>query len=213
MSIVYSPNEERANYLSHALGILLGLAAGIHFLCITYTNYDSLAQLGVWLYLFGVCSSYLASTVYHACPMQSPQRERLRKFDHAAIYWHIAGSYSPVVLAGMRDDMFWGWLLFILVWSCALFGTFTSFRGLKEHSHVETCCFVGMGLLILLAFKPVLDAIGWDAMKWIIAEGIAFITGAVFYSFNKRPFMHTVFHVFVLLGSVCHILALKEVII
>lgn len=212
MSIVYSPKEERANYLSHAVGILIGLAAGSYFLYIAYTQYDFLAQLGVWLYLFGVCSSYIASTMYHACPMQSARRERLRKFDHAAIYWHIAGSYSPVIMIGMPQDMFWGWILFIVVWSCALFGTFTSFRGLKEHSNLETCCFVGMGLIILIAFKPVLNAIGWNSMRWIIAEGIAFITGAIFYSFNKKPFMHTIFHIFVLLGSICHILALWEVI-
>ena len=210
MSITYTPEEERANYLSHAAGILMGLAAGIYFLVITYSRYDALSQLGVWLYLFGVVSSYLASTVYHACPMQSPWRERLRKFDHAAIYWHIAGSYSPIILIGMREAMFWGWLLFIIVWSCALIGTCISFHGLKEHSNIETCCFVGMGLVILLAFKPVLDANGWESMGWIIAEGVAFITGAVFYSFNKKPFMHTVFHGFVLLGSICHIMAIKE---
>ena len=211
MSIHYTSKEELANSISHGVGILIGIIANIVFLDIAYTQYDGLAQLGVWLYAFGVISSYLSSTLYHACKQGIPLRETLRKFDHSAIYWHIAGSYSPITLIGLRDDMFWGWLLFIIVWTCALIGSFMSFRGLKEHSNLETCCFVGMGLAVLIAFKPVLDAIGWDSMGWIIAEGVAFITGAVFYSFKDVPYMHTVFHMFVLLGSVCHIVAVWHI--
>ena len=208
MSIHYTANEERANYLTHGAGFIIGIIASFIFLKMTYTQYDVLAQFGILLYAFGVLSSYLASTIYHASKQGTLRRERLRKFDHSAIYWHIAGSYSPITLIGMRDDMFWGWLLFIIVWTCALFGSFMSFRGLKEHSNLETCCFVGMGLTVLLAFKPVLDAIGWPVMGWIIAEGVAFITGALFYSMNKKAFMHTVFHVFVILGSLCHFVAI-----
>ncbi len=205
MSISYTPNEERANYLSHAAGIIIGLLAGFYFLSIVS---GTLAQWGIWLYLFGVVSSYTASTIYHACPLHSSWRERLRKFDHAAIYWHIAGSYSPITLIGMQEDLFWGWILFTVVWSCALLGTFLSFRGLKEHSNFETGCFVAMGLTVLIAIKPVFNAIGWESMGWIFAEGAAFITGTVFYSFKNIRYMHTVFHGFVLLGSICHIMAI-----
>ena len=208
MSISYTRKEELANSITHGFGVLLGLAASGIFLYIAYTHYDSLAQLGIWLYAFGVISSYLSSTLYHASRQGSSRREILRKFDHSAIYWHIAGSYSPITLIGMREDMFWGWTLFIVVWSCAIIGSVSSFRGLKEHSNLETICFIGMGLVVLLAFKPVLDAIGWTSMGWIIAEGVSFITGAVFYSMNKKRYMHTVFHAFVLLGTICHILAI-----
>ena len=208
MAIFYTKNEELANSLTHGVGVLMGLIASVVFLHIAYTRYNSLACLGVWLYAFGVISSYLSSTLYHGSPQGSKYREVLRKLDHSAIYWHIAGSYSPITLIGLSDNMLWGWILFIIVWSCALIGSFMSFRGLKEHSNLETICFVGMGLVVLLAFKPVLNAIGWTSMGWIIAEGVSFITGAAFYSMNKRRYMHTVFHVFVLLGSICHIMAL-----
>lgn len=208
MSISYTRNEELANSISHGIGILIGLAASSVFLYSAYTHYDALAQLGVWLYAFGVLSSYLSSTLYHASKQGTFYRYILRKFDHSAIYWHIAGSYSPITLIGMREDMFWGWLLFIVVWTCALIGSIMSFRGLKDHSNLETVCFVLMGMVVLIAFKPVLNAIGWESMGWIIAEGVSFITGALFYSMNKRRYMHTVFHVFVLLGSICHIIAL-----
>lgn len=208
MAISYTRNEELANSITHGAGVLIGVIASSIFLYIAYTQLDTLACLGIWLYAFGVISSYLSSTLYHASRQGSKHRQVLRKLDHSAIYWHIAGSYSPITLIGLRGDMTWGWMLFIIVWTCALIGSIMSFKGLKDHSNVETICFVGMGMVVLLAFKPVLNAIGWTSMGWIIAEGVAFITGAAFYSMNKRRFMHTVFHAFVLLGSLCHFMAL-----
>ena len=86
-----------------------------------------------------------------------------------------------------------------------------SFLRLKDHSHVETICFVAMGLSVLVAFKPLIDSVSDVSMAWLIAEGVSYITGAVFYSLNKRRFMHTVFHFFVLLGSVCHIFAVWHI--
>ena len=213
MAIIYTRNEERANTWTHAFGILLGLVACVYFLTLPRVQESGLGILSVLLYAFGVLSSYITSTAYHACPMQSRWREPLRKCDHSAIYCHIAGSYSPICVIGMSESPFWGWLLFILVWSCAVVGTSMSFYRLKEHSYLETACFVGMGLLVLFTFRQVLDCIGWHAMGWIIGEGVAFITGAVFYSFKNVPYTHTVFHVFVLLGSICHITALYYILI
>ena len=86
----------------------------------------------------------------------------------------------------------------------AIAGTVVSFVRLKEHSNVETFCFVGMGLSVLVAFKPLIDTVSTAAVVWIIAEGVSYITGAVFYSFNKKRYMHSVFHFFVLAGSICH---------
>lgn len=207
MAIVYTRNEERANYLSHGAGAVIALVACLFFFHTVYNRYGPLAQLSIWLYAFGVLSSYLSSTFYHACPMQSKWRESLRKLDHAAIYWHIAGSYSPITLIGLAQRPGLCWSLFIIVWACALLGSFMSFRRLKEHSNLETVCFVAMGMLVVFTFKPVVDVIGWESMGWIIAEGVAFVAGAVFYSFNNRPYMHTVFHGFVLLGTLCHLMA------
>ena len=208
MAIKYTINEERANFISHSFGVVIILVVSIYFIAYAPVDVTPMYMLGMLLYSIGASSSYIASSVYHHCPAKSPYREKLRKFDHAAIYWHIAGSYSPITLIGMTAREEWGWILFILVWLCAIVGSVISFRGLKEHSNIETICFVGMGLLMLVAFNPVLECIGWKSMKWILAEGAAFIVGAVFYSFNKIAYMHTVFHVFVLFGSVFHILAI-----
>lgn len=155
--------------------------------------------------------SYIASTVYHALSAWSKWKERLRKWDHAAIYWHIAGSYSPITLIAMRDQGYWGWSLFCFIWACAIAGTVMSFCRLKDHSNLETICFVGMGLSVLVAFKPLIDSVSPATVIWIVAEGVCYITGAVFYSINKRKYMHSVFHFFVLAGSICHIIAVWDI--
>lgn len=211
MAIRYTHREELWNSWSHAGGIVLGVGAGILLLWLAFRGNNSWARLGVGLYLFGMLGSYIASTVYHALPRRSVWKERLRRWDHAAIYWHIAGSYSPLTLVALRTAGYWGWGLFIFVWLCAIAGTIVSFIRLKEHSNLETFCFIGMGLSVLVAFKPLLDTVSTAAVIWIIAEGVSYITGAVFYSFNKKRYMHSVFHFFVLAGSICHIVAVWDV--
>lgn len=211
--IRYTRSEELWNSWSHAAGIVLGVVVGAIFLYMCYTDDNPWARAGVILYLFGMLASYAASTIYHATRLRSKWRERLRKWDHAAIYWHIAGSYSPLTLVALRQQGYWGWSLFSFVWLCAIAGTIVSFRRLKEHSNLETFCFVGMGLSVLIAFKPLIDSVSTAAVVWIIAEGVMYITGALFYSLNRRRYMHSVFHFFVLAGSICHIVAVWDVLI
>ena len=211
MAIRYTRREELWNSWSHAGGIMLGVAAGVLLLWLASRGHSSWASLGVGLYLFGMLGSYIASTMYHALPRRSVWKERLRRWDHAAIYWHIAGSYSPLTLIALRTAGYWGWGLFTFVWLCAIAGTIVSFVHLKEHSNLETFCFIGMGLSVLVAFKPLLDSVSTAAVIWIIAEGVSYITGAIFYSFNKKKYMHSVFHFFVLIGSICHIVAVWDV--
>ena len=138
MSIRYTRREEIWNTWSHAGGILLGIVIGIIFLYMAFRGHSHAAQMGVALYLFGMLGSYIASTVYHALPRRSRWKERLRRWDHAAIYWHIAGSYSPLTLTALRQQGYWGWGLFTFVWLCAIAGTVVSLVRLKEHSNLET---------------------------------------------------------------------------
>ena len=209
--IKYTKGEEIWNAASHGGGILLGVVFGIIFLIWCFQGDNNWARTGVILYLFGMLGSYVASTLYHSIKHHSKWKERLRKWDHAAIYWHIAGSYSPLTLVALRSQGYWGWSLFVFVWACAIAGTITSFIHLKEHSNLETFCFIGMGLSVLVAFKPLMDSVSEAAIIWLIAEGVSYITGAVFYSLNKKKYMHSVFHFFVLAGSVCHIIAVWDV--
>ena len=186
--IRYTKKEEIWNASSHGGGILLGVVFGIIFLVWCFRADNNWARWGVILYLFGMLGSYAASTIYHSIRHHSKWKERLRKWDHAAIYWHIAGSYSPLTLVALRSQGYWGWSLFAFVWACAIAGTITSFIRLKEQNSVSEA-----------------------AIIWLIAEGVSYITGAVFYSLNKKKYMHSVFHFFVLAGSVCHIIAVWDV--
>ena len=199
--IRYTKREEIWNAASHGGGILLGVVIGIIFLVWVFRSDSNWARWGVILYLFGMLGSYVASTLYHSMKHHSKWKERLRKWDHAAIYWHIAGSYSPLTLVALRTQGYWGWSLFTFVWACAIAGTIVSFIHLKEH----------MGLSVLVAFKPLMASVSAAAVIWLIAEGVSYITGAVFYSLNKKKYMHSVFHFFVLAGSICHIIAVWDV--
>jgi len=212
MPIRYTKREELWNAWSHAAGIALGAVLGT-ILIVLAVPHGAWADFGVALYLFGMLASYIASTAYHSLPRTSRWKERLRRWDHAAIYWHIAGSYSPITLVAMRNEGWWGYGLFAFVWAAAIAGTIVSFVKLKEHSHVETLCFVLMGLSVLVAFKPLIHTVSTAAVAWIIAEGVCYITGALFYSLNKRRYMHSVFHFFVLAGSICHIIAVWDVLV
>ena len=210
--IRYTKKEEILNAWSHGGGILMGVVFGVIFLVWCFREDNNWARVGVILYLFGMLGSYIASTVYHSIRHHSKWKERLRRWDHAAIYWHIAGSYSPLTLIALRqENVYWGWGLFCFVWACAIAGTIISHIHLKEHSNVETLCFIGMGLSVLVAFKPLINSVSTAAVVWLIAEGVCYITGALFYSLNNRKYMHSVFYFFVLAGSVCHIIAVWDV--
>ena len=213
MAIRYTKREEQWNAWSHAAGIALGVVLGVVLLVLAVPH-GAWADVGVALYLFGMLASYVASTAYHSLSRHSRWKERLRRWDHAAIYWHIAGSYSPITLYAMRGEGFWGWGLFGFVWLSAIGGTIVSFVKLKEHSYVETICFVLMGLSVLVAFRPLLRVVSTTAVAWIVAEGVCYVTGALFYTLGrKRRYMHSVFHFFVLAGSICHIIAVWDMLL
>ena len=114
MAIRYTKREEQWNTWSHAAGIALGAILGTVLIILAVPR-GAWADVGVALYLFGMLASYAASTIYHALPAKSRWKERLRRWDHAAIYWHIAGSYSPITLVAMRGEGWWGYGLFAFI--------------------------------------------------------------------------------------------------
>lgn len=210
--LFYSRGEETVNSISHGIGVAMGIIVGTLFLMKCHEAHNPWATLGIWLYLFGMCGSYISSTFYHSIKHHSPWKRRLRHWDHAAIYWHIAGSFSPVTLIALRTEGAWGWVLFVFVWLCAIAGTIVSFRKMKEHSYLETICYILMGLSVLIVFKP-LYAVAEVSVYWIIAEGVCYITGAAFYSLRNTRYMHSVFHFFVLAGSACHMVAVWNILV
>ena len=209
----YTSKEEWANTLSHGVGVLAGLIVGVIFLQKASKSADPWASVCTVVFLMGMLTSYITSSLYHGCK-PGKRKEMLRKFDHAAIYFHIAASYTPFTLLVLRDSGFWGWGVFTFVWLVAIGGFILSFTRLKEHSNLETFSFIGMGCAIIVAIKPLIEELAvMDSMPvfwWLIAGGVSYIVGAIFYSFPRVKYMHFVFHLFCLGGSACHLTALWQ---
>lgn len=208
----YSKGEERLNVISHAVGFVCALAVSVFFVGeVIAKGGDGWSLASMLLYAVGMLSSYAFSTAYHATRVGTSARRLLRKFDHAAIYWYIAGCYSPITLIAMRDIGYWGWGIFAFCWLCAIVGTLLCLRKQKKQNILETVCYVLMGLTILVAMKQFYNAVPLSAFLWVVGEGVAYIAGAVLYSIHKVKYVHAIFHFFVMLGTLCHMIAVWQV--
>ena len=210
----YSAKEERANTFTHAIGIIFGIIAGGFLIQKAINSSNNWAIISVSVYVLFMTFSYVTSTLYH---VDKDEKRKLlrRKFDHAAIYVHIAGTYTPFTLVVLRNESYWGWSLFGVIWTAAIAGIFLSFLKLKNASKLETACYVAMGWVVVVAFKPLIDALSVNnsmpALYWLIGGGLFYTVGSVLYSFKKIQYMHAIWHLFVLGGSVCHALAIWNI--
>ena len=130
----------------------------------------------------------------------------MQVLDHCTIYLLIAGTYTPIALCAIRPRFpAWGWSLFGLVWVIAVVAIVFTAIDLKKYAVLSMICYIGMGWCVVLAAKPVLETIPLPALLWLLAGGIAYTVGAVLYGLGKRHrYMHSVFHLFVLAGSILH---------
>ncbi len=208
--VFYTTREERANYITHAIGAILAVVATILLLRRAIIATNNWAIVAYSIFGFGMITCMLSSTLYHFA--KRPKiKALLRHFDFASIYLLIAASYSPFTLILLRETSLWGWLLFGLVWVIAIIGIIESFGKLKKNSHLKTASYVSMGLVVLIAFKPLIDTANEknciDVIWWLIAGGLFYIIGAFIYATANREFAHAIFHIFVLLGLASHIVS------
>lgn len=193
--------EERINIASHALGLILSIV-GIVFLLFRAIDLGGMLHV-VSFSIFGVSLVllYTASTVYHSAA-SARQRRVMRTFDHASIYVLIAGTYTPFTLIVLPD--FIGWVIFATVWSMACIGIVIKIFFTGRFDHLSTLMYVLMGWIIIFAIKPLANNFSPEGIRWLIAGGVLYTVGALFYSIKKMPFGHATFHIFVLAGSACH---------
>ncbi len=206
----YSDRAEKANYISHAFGVVMAVVGTIVLLTKASVTNNNWAILAHSIFGFGMFVCMLSSTVYHY--VKHPKTKTLlRHFDHASIYVLIAASYSPFSLILLRQEGMWGWSLFILIWIIAFVGIGFNFGTIKQNNHIKTSSYVLMGLTALIAIKPTIRvAVENDCLPvlyWLAAGGAFYIIGSVIYALAKKEFAHTVFHIFVLLGLGCHIIS------
>lgn len=202
--------EEVANVLTHGAGILFGIAAIIVLMIAAFRCGNPWVIVSFAVYAVCMTLSYVTSTFYHASA-DARHKIGLRRFDHSAIYLHIAGTYTPFTLVSLRQEGYWGWLLFAIVWVTAAIGIYLSFRRMKKEDHLKTACYLAMGWVIVIAFKPLLQVFrendSMDILYWLVGGGLFYTVGCIFFFLDRYKYMHPLWHIFVLGGSVCHFIA------
>ena len=200
----YAFGDELAASVIHGIGILLSIA-GLAILVAFASRYGdtrSIVACAVYGTILILC--YTASTLYHSVPGELPKRV-LRTLDHIAIFLLIAGTYTPFTLIALPGA--WGWSLFGTVWGLALMGSLLELGVLKKYRKLALLMYVGMGWVGVIAFKPLLAHLQTGGMVLLLAGGVAYTLGVPFYLWRKLPYHHSVWHFFVLAGSVLHYLA------
>lgn len=196
--------EELASALTHGLGATAALAGGAVLITLA-ALYGNAWQLGAAI-VFGVTLLllYLASTLYHS--FQHPVlKGRLKVFDHCAIYLLIAGTYTPFTLIALRGPLGWG--LFAAIWTLALAGVVFKLFYTGRFKRLSTLIYIAMGWLVIVAIKPVLAALDAWTFGWLMAGGVFYTLGTVFYHRESIPYAHAIWHLFCIAGSVCHYVA------
>jgi len=196
--------EEIANSVSHGVALLAAIAS-VPFLMASAHNLSVASFVGAAVFAGTMVLLYLASTLYHAMPPGRAKRV-FCKLDHGAIYLFIAGSYTPFSLGALGGP--WGWSLFGLVWSLAAIGiTLKAFDRLS-HPWLSTGLYLAMGWLVVIAAVPLLERVPLPGVMWLVAGGLAYTVGVVFFVLDSRLlYSHAVWHGFVALGTGCHFVA------
>ncbi|MBN1875696.1 MAG: hemolysin III family protein [Anaerolineae bacterium] len=201
---IYSIGEEIMNSITHGIGAGLSVAGLTLLVVLAVLNGSVVQVVSFSIYGASLIILYLASTLYHS--FQQPSVKRVFKIiDHAAIYLLIAGTYTPFLLLGVRGA--WGWTMLILIWGLAILGV--SFKALFIHrfQKLAVLAYVLMGWLSVLVIKSLLANIPIGGLIWLAAGGAAYTIGVIFYALKKVPYMHGIWHLFVLGGSICHYFA------
>jgi len=202
--------EEIANAITHGIGLLLSIAGFVVLLVLAALRGTAWHIVACSIYGATLICLYTASTLYHA--VISPRVKRaLRIFDHSAIYLLIAGTYTPFLLVSLRGP--WGWSLFGVIWGLALAGVLFKFWFVERFAILSTAVYIAMGWLVVIAAKPVITHLSLTAIIWLLAGGLAYTGGVVFFAAKRIPYSHAIWHLFVLAGSICHYFAVLSTVI
>jgi hemolysin III len=197
--------EELANSVSHGLGLLAALIGGPVLMAAAWRGGDRYFFIGTAVFIATMLLVYLGSTLYHAWP-RGPIKSIFQLIDHSAIFLLIAGTYTPFTLGPLRGA--WGWTILALVWTLAILGVILkSVHGTEQRKKLSMTLYLGMGWLILVAFRPLILHVPTPSLAWLMAGGIAYTGGVFFYVSKRSRYTHFVWHLFVLFGTACHFLA------
>ena len=195
--------EEIASLITHAAGILFSITALVVMLIHSFGSL--IESISAAVFGMSLVVLYTSSTLYHISTTHR-WKSRFQTLDHICIYLLIAGSYTPFTLIPLKGP--WGWSLFAAVWTMAIGGVLmkTLWKGKKDH-WFSTALYLLMGWLILLAIRPLWISLPTAGFVWLVAGGLAYTLGVIFFVWHRLPYNHAIWHLFVLTGSICHVLA------
>jgi len=194
------PIEEKLNAWSHGVGVGLGIAALVLLLLGVDTD-NPWGLFSVITYGLSIILLFLASTCYHAIT-SSKRKHYFRIADHIGIYFLIAGTYTPVLLLVIPNGL--GWTLFCVVWGIAAFGLLLKLFFTGKFERFSTFLYLAMGWLAIIPYGELTAALDPKGLAWLIAGGVAYTVGVVFYTVERIPYNHFIWHLFVLGGAACH---------
>ncbi|MFC5453014.1 PAQR family membrane homeostasis protein TrhA [Paenibacillus aestuarii] len=201
----YSIREERANAISHGIGVLLSIVAFILLIVQASLRGDAWHIVSYSIFGAALVTLYSCSTLLHS--VQHPKLKDLFEImDHAAIYLLIAGTYTPFLLVTLRGPL--GWTLFAVIWGLALIGMVFKLFFVKRFMVTSTICYIAMGWLVILAFKPLYTNLPFGGILWLVIGGLLYTFGTIFYLWRRVPYHHLIWHIFVLAGSASHFISI-----
>lgn len=199
------PVEELANCITHGVGLALSVVGLITLVVIACLYGGTLQIVSGSIYGASLVTLYLASTLYHGT-RTGRAKSLLRVLDHCCIYLLIAGTYTPFTLVMLRGG--WGWTLFGLVWGLSLVGILGRVIFGNRFRIAAVLSYIFLGWLCVIAVKPILLVVPLGALAWLIAGGLAYTFGTIFFACERVPHNHAIWHLFVLGGSICHYMAI-----
>ncbi|MFZ3377730.1 MAG: hemolysin III family protein [Chthoniobacterales bacterium] len=201
-----SAGEELANSISHGIGFITALVGTPILLLAALRHGSTRFLIGTIVFTSTMLLLYLGSALYHAWP-QTRAKSILRVLDHSAIFLLIAGTYTPFALGPLRGVG--GATILGIIWACAIFGVvMKATRGPSRHPKLAMSLYLGMGWLVPITNHPLAFAIPFPALIWLVAGGIAYTTGVLFFANDHLRYRHFVWHLFVLAGTACHFVAI-----
>lgn len=205
----YSIGEERFNYISHIVGGAIGITALILCVAISAWHRNIVAVVTSAIYGITMILLYSMSSIYHGLKDGMAKRV-FQVLDHCAIYILIAGTYTPITLCAIRPlNPVVGWSIFIMEWVLAIIAIILNAIDLKRYSVFSMICNLVMGWGIIVVVPVAIESLTWDGFIYILTGGILYTVGAVLYGVGKnKSYMHCIFHIFVLLGSIAHLLGI-----
>ena len=202
----YTKGEEIFNMTSHIVGAVLGVVATV--LCIVFAaiNHNTYGVVSGSIYGATMILLYTMSSIYHGLNPKRKSKKVFQILDHCSIFLLIAGSYTPFALCTIREyDTFSGWMIFGIIWAIAILGIVLNSIDIKKFKVFSMICYLVMGWCIIVKANLLPQLLGMNGLILLVAGGLAYTIGAILYGVGKKhKYIHSVFHLFILLGSILH---------